>query len=543
MCGIFCYYGKKHNFKQLDENFMKTTHRGPDDTVHPTKLPETDIWFGFHRLTINGLNNVSNQPLIKSGVHLICNGEIYNHKDLEKIHNLEVNTGSDCEVIVSMYLKFGLEETLRQIRGEFSFVLADLRDKNAHKLFCARDPFGRRQMYYSHSAESEFLVASEAKSIMMLVSDNNVSHFKPGHYYSVLEKKMVKYYTVGQPPDPVVQEVIDIINSPKLEPKDKIYKLYSRACRIYSTMADSKIGAFGSGGFDSISVIANSLAANPDITMYSIGLKGSPDVEKAIIAADFFKIKIKTIEFTVEEGISELKDLIWYLETPDTTTIRASYPMYRLAKEIPEKAILSGEGADEVFSGYMENHNAPSSTDIANNAVERITNLYLYDLLRGDKSVAASSHEIRMPCLDRDLVDYVLSLDPKLRDPKYCGNIEKALFRDSMLHDPPVMPEEIRIRPKEAFSDGVGYSWVDGIQDYCEKTIPDSLFAKRHTMFPEHTPITKEAFLYRQIYYDLFEKHCGLLVKDQWLPKWCDHGGNPSARVTKAHQSRIGSHK
>ena len=537
MCGIFCYYGKTYSYKELFDNFILTKHRGPDDTHVPEKLPETDIWLGFHRLSINGTDSDSNQPLIKSNVYLICNGEIYNHSDLEKMHSLDVTTGSDCEVIISMYLKFGLAETLRQLRGEFSFVLADLRDADNPKLYAARDPFGRRQLYYSHNGNG-FLIASEAKSIMMLAG-MDTDHFMPGHYYSVLDKEMVQYYSVGQKPDPISPEVCSIINDSDLTVENKIYKLYRRTCHRYATMSDGPVAAFGSGGFDSISVIANAVEVHPHIVMYSIGLEGSPDVEKAAEAAKFFGIEHKIVRFTVEEGISELRDLIWAIESPDTTTVRASYPMFRLAKDVPEKPILSGEGADEVFSGYMENHDAPSLEALHELAVYRIIWLYVYDLLRGDKSVAASSHEIRMPCLDRDLVDYVLSLDPKLRDPKYNDNIEKALFRNSMKHEPHVMPESIRCRPKEAFSDGVGYSWVDGIQEYAEKTISDEKFDKRFELYPEHTPLTKEGFLYREIYHELFGQHCGLLVKHQWLPKWCDHGGDPSARVTNAHKARI----
>ncbi len=537
MCGIFCYYGKCYSYEELLDNFTLTKHRGPDDTHNPEKLPGTDIWFGFHRLSINGQDTGSNQPITNSGVYLICNGEIYNHSELEKMHSLIAKTGSDCEVIISMYLKFGLEETLRQLRGEFGFVLADLRDSSDPKLYAARDSFGRRQMYYSHN-DSGFLVASEAKSIMML-GGKDTDHFLPGHYYSVLDKKLVQYYKVGQKPDPISPEVQAIINDPDMTIENKIYTLYRRTCHRYATMSDGPVAAFGSGGFDSISVIANAVEVHPDIVMYSIGLEGSPDVEKAAEAAKFFNIKHKIVRFTCEEGISELRDLIWAIESPDTTTVRASYPMFRLAREVLEKPILSGEGADEVFSGYMENHDAPSSDALHKLAIYRLTLLYIYDLLRGDKSVAASSHELRTPCLDRDLVDFVLSLDPKLRDPKHNGNVEKALFRKSMKHVPCVMPESIRSRPKEAFSDGVGYSWVDGIQEYAEKTISDERFAKRYELYPEHTPLTKEGFLYREIYYDLFEQHCGLLVKEQWLPKWCDHGGDPSARVTNAHKARI----
>jgi asparagine synthase (glutamine-hydrolysing) len=537
MCGIFCYCGKTYSYEELYTNFILTKHRGPDDTHVPTILPDSDIWFGFHRLSINGQNVESNQPLIKSKIHLICNGEIYNHQDLEEMYDLDTVSKSDCEVIISMYLKFGIAETLRQIRGEFSFVLADLRDSDNHKLYAARDPFGRRQMYYSHNDDG-FLVASEAKSIMML-GGMDVKHFLPGTYYSVLDKVSTRYYTVGQKPDPISKEVSDIINSTTLSVPNKVYHLYKRACHMYVKMSDLPVASFGSGGFDSISATALAIEVKPNTVMYTIGLKESQDIEAAVLAAKFLKVTHVIEYFTVEDGIKSLPELIWCLETCDGTTIRASLPMWMLAKKIPEKAILSGEGADETFSGYMENFNAPTPTALHTHALDRIKDLYKYDLLRGDKSCAASSHEIRMPCLDRDLVDFVLNLDPKLRDPKYCGNVEKSLFRESMKHDPHVMPEEIRVRPKEAFSDGVGYSWVDGIKDHAEKTVSDDLFAKRHEMFPENTPLTKETFMYRQIYYDLFEKHCGLLVKKQWLPKWCDHGGDPSARVTDAHKARV----
>jgi asparagine synthase (glutamine-hydrolysing) len=357
MCGIFFYYGTSFKLEELKKNFILISHRGPDDTSEPFHIGSNSI-MGFHRLSINGLNSSSNQPLIKDNVYLICNGEIYFHDKLEKKFGLETTTESDCEVILSMYIKFGIDKTVRYLRGEFSFVLVDLRNSDP-LIYAVRDSFGKRQLYYSDNKDG-FLLASEAKGIMKL-GKKSVKAFPPRNYYDVVNKKFTKYYTVGQKPDPVYDEVSIILSDIKTNHIEKVYKLFQRACHEYVTMTDRPIAALESGGFDSTAVISLSKQVKKDINIYSTGMKGSHDVIAARKAAEFFDLKLTVTEFTLKKGIINLKRLIYHLETPDVTTIRAGMPMMLLIDEIPEPIVLSGEGLDEVFSGYMENFLAPSS--------------------------------------------------------------------------------------------------------------------------------------------------------------------------------------
>lgn len=537
MCGIFSYFGTTLTAAELLDAFKLISHRGPDHTVNPFEITR-GLWFGFHRLAINGLDSSSNQPLeLGDSLYLICNGEIYNHQELaDKYHfQKELVSHSDCEAILHMYQKFGIEHTLRELEGVYAFVLADLKTKT---IYIARDPIGIRPLFIGQCQDGgEIIVASEAKSIYRFDSfRDSIKQFPAGSFMELgsglANVKTFKYYDTTQK-----------LGNYLSDPYDTVRALVTHAVKVRALVSDRPVGVFLSGGVDSSLAAAIAKRFIPDLRSFAIGLEGSPDLAAARIAAEAIGTDHTEVTFTVEEGIKELDRLIYHLETPDTTTIRASLPMYLLSKYIKENTditiVLSGEGPDEVFSGYLYNHNAPSLEELHDEAHFRTRNLCYYDVKRCDRSTSAWSLEVRTPFLCKYLVNYVLNLDPSLRDPKTNKNIEKYLLRAAFA-ETKILPDSILWRPKEAFSDGVGYNWVSGVKAHAEQVVTNELWAARRTLYPVMTPTTREQFLYRQIYEKYYGKKNGeTLIPEIWLPKWSDHGGDPSATVLAVHQSKV----
>ena len=554
MCGIFCFCGLIYTESQLERPAKQIKHRGPDDYQSPAKTNGDDpVIFGFHRLKINGLDAGSNQPLkLGDNLTLICNGEIYNHQQLEKKYGFTTHSHSDCEVILHMYQQFGIAQTLRELIGVYAFVLYDA---ELGKVYAARDPIGIRPMFYgSTCSQSAFLddtrarvgiaFGSEAKCIYPLLDADTVEQFPPGHYLvldrdgfnsETMDLDFINYFDLDLPEE-ISSELSDA------DVHANIRKLIIESTAIRCNMSDRKVGVFLSGGLDSSLLAAIAIKYIHDLHSFAIGLEGSPDLKYSRVAAEAIGTKHTEVHFTVEEALHYLPDLVWHLETPDVTTIRASMPMYLLSKYIKEKTnitvILSGEGPDEVFSGYLYNHNAPSSEALHNEAVWRVEELHKYDVLRGDRTTSAWSLEVRVPLLDINIIRYAFTLDPKLRDPKYNKNIEKYLIRKSFEG---YLPDSILWRPKEAFSDGVGYDWVAGIKEHAEKTVTEAEWASRAESYPVMTPETKEGLLYRQLYETHYKRtpSVGPLIKYIWLPKWSDHGGDPSATALDIHKTTV----
>lgn len=551
MCGIFFYLGKYLTQTQLLEAFNSIAHRGPDETVPPHSVGELvaadesslDIVFGFHRLSINGLDDISGQPLQYGGISLICNGEIYNHRALAEKYGFEseIKTHSDCEIIVHMYRRFGIERTLNELEGVFALVLYDSMN---NKIYVGRDPVGVRPCFIARDEEGGIVVASEEKALFKCANRETVQHVHGGSYIQInlwksdpvictLEEHRYIDLTAGPTNPP----------SPDDEPSVALFKLVSHAVDVRASMADRPVGVFLSGGLDSSGVAALAKVKVPNLRSFSIALKDSvsSDLVNARKVAAALGLQHTEVFFTVEEGIVAIVELIYILGTCDTTTIRASLPMYLLSKYIKQNTdivvMLSGEGPDEVMSGYLYNHNAPSLSVLHDEAVWRTLEMVKFDIKRADHSTAAWSLEVRVPYLCKHIVSYIFSLDPILRDPKQNKGIEKYLLRKTLAG---LLPEEILWRPKEAFSDGVGYNWVNGIRDYAEKTVPLDRWEMREMLYPEMTPPTKEAFMYREIYEKFYNRSSPPLVDYYWLPKWSgEHGGDPSARVLNIHKTLI----
>lgn len=533
MCGILAYYGEKSE-DRLNSAFKTISHRGPDETKPPEivgSIDDKNVIFGFHRLRINGLSALSGQPMRLGTSVLICNGEIYNYQKLADENGFKLETGSDCEIILHMYQKYGIFKTVQQLEGVFALSLYDY---SLQQLFVARDPIGVRPCYIANEGpeQNEWAFASEEKAL--LTFDRDTIRAVEGGTILTLPSGEIKRY--------INFEEIVPCSRPE-DPYAELARLITHAVTVRTAMTERPVGVFLSGGVDSSIVAMLAKQVDPRIKSYSISLEGSnsTDLVHARAVAEALELDHTEVFFTVEEALSTLRDLIFCLGTCDVTTIRASMPMYLLSKYLKRHTdrtiMLSGEGPDEFCSGYLYNHNAPTPEDLHREAVWRTVELPKFDVKRADHSTAAWSLEVRVPYLCKHVVSYVLGLDPKLRDPKYNNGIEKYLLRKAFQGS--VLPDHILWRPKEAFSDGVGYNWVNSIQKHAELTVDPEQWMQRQKIYPQMTPLTKEAFMYRTIYEEFYHRTADPLVPYFWLPKWSDHGGDPSARVLNIHKTLI----
>lgn len=510
MCSIFGILDIKaeddHKLlrKEALEQSRKMRHRGPD-------------WEGIYtgdnailvheRLSIVDPNNGA-QPLYNPEHNniLAVNGEIYNHKDLEAglTVDFKFQTGSDCECILALY-KEKKEKFLDDINGIFAFVLYDA-EEDCYLI--GRDHIGIIPLYMGYDKAGHLYVASEMKALIGVCE--TVKEFPAGSYlYSKNgNHEIVKYYKRDWMEYDNVKDNESDIATLRKGLEDAVKR---------QLMCDVPYGVLLSGGLDSsvISAITKSFAAHriednsesqawwPQLHSFAVGLKGSPDLVKAKEVADAIGTIHHEIHFTVQEGIDALRDVIYHIETYDVTTIRASTPMFLMARYIKAmgiKMVLSGEGSDELFGGYLYFHKAPNAQEFHEETVRKLDQLHLYDCARANKSLAAWGVEGRVPFLDKEFVDIAMRLNPK---DKMCGHgkIEKYIVRKAFED---YLPESVAWRQKEQFSDGVGYSWIDSLRDYAEQEVSDQMFAEAASRFPLNTPLTKEAYLYRSIFEELF---------------------------------------
>ena len=549
MCGIFFYYGIKYiKSKILLDSFYKISYRGPDDTVELYNIIN-NINFGFHRLSINGLDKESGQPLINNNIYCICNGEIYNYAKLAKEFNITLKTNSDCEIIIHLYNILGFHAVVKRLEGVFSLVLYDA---DLNNTFIARDPVGIRPLFFGtiKNSSNEYIFASEAKCLYNeLINLNSIIQCKPGAYYCI--------NSAGDLSAPI--KYINLYNKNyRLSYTDFQYELKKRiehSIDVRSNISDRPVGALLSGGIDSSIVAMVSLSKLKKLRTFSIGLEGGGDLIPARMAAEAIGSFHTEVIFTIEEGLAAIDEIIRILETPDITTIRASLPMYLLSKYIKNNTditvVLSGEGPDEVLGGYLYNHNAPNSFEFQNDAIMRIKELPYYDVLRSDRSTASNSLEVRVPLLCKNIVKLAMGTNPDYRNPnsEYNKNIEKYVLRtafsDLKEYIPDATEEQVKKwnviinRPKEAFSDGVGYDWKLSLKNLADKFVSDDDFLNRLNIYPVMTPENKEAFMYRVIYEKYYSRPSGIpLVYKYWLPTWSKHGGDPSATVLDIHSKR-----
>ena len=618
MCGIFTLLnntGQLLTYQFIKEQFEKGKGRGPENSVYKNIMIQAD--FGFHRLAINGLDDVSNQPIVIDDIALICNGEIYNYNELYKMMNVTPKTKSDCEVIVHLYKKYGIEQTLQMLDGVFAFVLIDYRmNLSTSKMYIARDPYGVRPLYFLKQedkniisdpyepARSETLYdfninsnlfgfASELKMLYEIKNKMNeyvkskrllkkylpfykISQFSPGTYsvfdlkFKVnssweLAKNQHPYHSIGfNNNNTLFGYTSTLINIQ--------YYLKSAVEKRCST-TERPIACLLSGGLDSslIAALVNDFHNKkglPTIETYSIGLADSEDLKYARIVADYLGSKHTEILLTEQDFLDAIPQVIRDIESYDTTTVRASIGNWLLGKYISQhsqaKVIFNGDGSDELAGGYLYMNYAPDQIEFDKESRRLLKDIYLFDVLRSDKSISTHGLEPRTPFLDRAWVQYYMTIPTELRFHKNSGSMEKYLIRNAFSEEEytnslgkALLPKEVLFRRKEAFSDGVSKtnrSLYQIIQEYCDdkfatEDLPKySYVRQRPDMYEQVTkcndvmigvgdhllPQTSEQYYYRKI----FESHysgMGKTLPYFWMPKYVD-AKDASARTLKIYQ-------
>jgi len=490
--------------RQALELSQRQRHRGPDWSG---VFVDAGVILVHERLAIVDPASGS-QPLRSRDetLALAVNGEIYNHRELRAASGYDFTTGSDCEVINALYRDLGPDEFLRhgikQLNGIFAFALWD---SAAQRYLIARDPLGVCPLYWGHDAEGRLCVASEMKALVGVCAD--VSAFPPGHIYDSSTGEVTRYYRKSW-------RSYEVTHGQQLQPAE-LRSAFEQAVHR-QLMTDVPYGVLLSGGLDSSLVAAcaarfareriedddRSEAWWPRLHSFAIGLEGSPDLAAAQVAADALGTVHHGFVYTFWEGLDALPEVIRHIETYDVTTIRASTPMYLLARRIKAmgvKMVLSGEGSDEIFGGYLYFHRAPSPEAFHEETVRKLDALHSFDCLRANKAMMAWGVEARVPFLDLEFLDVAMGLDAKYKMAGH-GRIEKAVLREAFQG---ALPDSILWRQKEQFSDGVGYGWIDGLKAHAEQVVSDREFAAASTRFPHNPPATKEAYLYRRI----FEQH------------------------------------
>lgn len=506
MCGIVGVFDLKTKSQDLRSQVLdmskKLRHRGPD-------------WSGIYcsdnaliaheRLSIVDPES-GGQPLYSKDRKIILgvNGEIYNHRDIRAKYEgrYEFMTQSDCEVILALYQNKG-KEFLEEMNGIFAFVLYD-EVNNCY--FAARDHMGIMPLYMGWDAFGNHYFASELKALEGICMKIEV--FPPGHYYYSKEGQLNKWYTRDWASFDAVKDNQSNIDALRVALEQAVHR---------QLMSDVPYGVLLSGGLDSsiISAIAKKYAAHrietndekeawwPQLHSFAVGLDGSPDLAAARKVADHIGTVHHEIHFTIQEGLDALRDVIYFLETFDVTTVRASTPMYLMARVIKSmgvKMVLSGEGADEVFGGYLYFHKAPNAKEFHAETNRKLSKLYLYDCLRANKSLAAWGVEGRVPFLDKEFLDVAMRLNPEDKMAKN-GKMEKWILRKAFED---YLPESVTWRQKEQFSDGVGYNWIDTLKTITSREVTDEMLANAKYRFPLSTPKNKEEYYYRAIFSEHF---------------------------------------
>lgn len=523
MCGIFTAIQTKKSISFLMESFKKIKHRGPDATEF--KQVNTNSYFGFHRLAINGLSKKGNQPMYKKGVWLVANAEIFNYKEIANKYNFQLKTGSDCEVIIDLYLKVGIKQALKELNGEFALVLYD---ESSNEYFAARDHLGIRGMYMG-TDDTELFFASEAKALTFCAQ---LKQFPPHHYWSSKMDKIIAY-------DEHNFEEIEATEA------DYLYQIRNKLTHAVKErmMSERPIGCLLSGGLDS-SLIAGILAKElhqqgKKLTTFSIGLKGSPDLIAAQKVADYIGSIHHSVTATEEEFLSELEQTVYLLGSYDVTTIRASVGHQLVAKYVRQhtsiKVLFSGETADEMGS-YLYFQNAPSPKDFQDEAKRLLRDIQFFDMKRGDRCISNAGLEARVPFAAKDFVEYYMSIPAKYRMFD-STKIEKYLIRQAFA-DAQIIPDEVLWRRKNGFSDSVSSqnkSWSTIIQEHVDLLISNDEFKRRGNEF-DIQPTSKEAYYYMKLFQKNYINHFQL-TPYQWLPKWCGEVTDPSARVLSIYQA------
>ncbi|XP_023324027.1 asparagine synthetase [glutamine-hydrolyzing] 2 [Eurytemora carolleeae] len=513
MCGILALFGAENCNGDLRAELLSLSkllrHRGPDWNGITCFR---NCYLAHERLAINGLLSGA-QPItnISGDLALSVNGEIYNHlelrAELEKINpNVVFTTDSDCEVILHLFKEHGPEFLKKvYVNGMYAFVLYD---NSTDTYFVARDPIGIIPLYIGYGSDGTIWFSSELKGLQK--NCDHIELFPPGHY---VVGNSLKKEKLNPEPKPFYQD--EWISNPDFIPCNPVDYTVLRnnlesAVRRH-LLAEVPFGVLLSGGLDSSLVASialreyNKAGNQGKLRSFCIGLKGSPDLAAAEQVANFLGTRHFSFEFTVQQGLDVLHDVIYHLETFDVTTVRASTPMFLLSRRVKAtgvKMVLSGEGADEIMAGYLYFHKAPNPEELHKETVRKLKDLHKYDCLRANKSTMAWGLEARVPFLDREFLEYAMNLDPSC---KMSGDrIEKYALRKAFdTPEDPYLPQEVLWRQKEQFSDGVGYGWIDHLKIEAENSVTDLQMKFASSRFPVSTPRTKEEYMYR----DIFSKH------------------------------------
>jgi asparagine synthase (glutamine-hydrolysing) len=517
---------------------------------------DKDFLLGFHRLAINGLNEESNQPLVLNGIELICNGEIYNYKYLYKCMNITPETGSDCEVIIHLYLKYGMEQTLVMLDGEFAFVLYDNREA---KLFAARDPYGVRPLYkLVNTSSADTCVEGFASELKMMEpfynlnrTNSYLNQFQPGTYSMLSYDSHQKWVSIisNQPyfiPTFPTNEIVNTLLYPKIS--DALYSAVFKRCET----TERPVACLLSGGLDSSLVAAlvsqyfkTFKSTAERVETYSIGLENSEDIKYARIVAKYIASKHTEIIVTEQEMFHAIPEVIRAIESYDTTTVRASIGNYLIGKYIAgnsqAKVIFNGDGSDELFGGYLYMNKCPDDIEFDKETRRLLKDIHMFDVLRCDKSISSNGLEPRTAFLDKRFVNTILAINPFYRNHKNLNESEKYLLRNSFKKDNytdcfgrQILPDEILFRRKEAFSDGVsshGRSLFTILQE----------FIANH--YDEVDPLTNGQYkpcieLEKRYYKEIFDRefpNCSHILPYFWMPRYTN-ASDPSARTLDVYK-------
>lgn len=501
--------------------------RGPDKL---TSLISSKGIYIFSRLSIMDMSDDANQPFVDGDIRLMCNGEIYNYKELIEEYSLECKSGSDCEVILRLYQKIGFSDTVKKLNGVYALIITE-----KDKVYIARDRLGVRPLFFGLTDENYLAIASVPNSLAPFCQ--SVLPFPPG-LCAYHDKPSEPRYEI--PDDEIfVKSFWQYKDFPRFKFVKNNYSIAIAETLTKAVkkrlMSDRPIGCLLSGGLDSsvITYILTKLLGPSNVRTYSIGIEGSTDLKYAKMVANYLGTKHTEVKFTPKEGLEIIPEVIRVLGSYDITTIRASIPMYLISKYIAnntdDKVIFSGEGSDELLEGYLYFHKAPTPEAGAEESLRLVNNLHLYDVLRADRTVSSNGLELREPFLDWDMVNLCMSLPPDIKKP--CNSFEKYVLRKAFEG---CLSDEIIWRRKEAFSDGVSglkKSWYQYIQEYVDTLIPDDEFEPFKNDFP-----SKEAFYYKRVFEEQIPNY-GLEI-DYWLPRWCGDEKNPSARVLKEYNDK-----
>ena len=563
MCGIFALLASLHTndssniYSLIEPFFLKGQSRGPEFST--MEHFNRNLFLGFHRLAINGLDKQSNQPIcIKSndntdtGIYLICNGEIYNYKSIYNQLGVTPNTNSDCESILHLYKKYGIKYTLENLDGVFAFVLYD---SNINTVFVARDPFGVRPLYYGETKNKHIVFSSLLKQVSGLC--DKCDNFRAGTYmaYSINNNDYTisipqTVYTAFNYNHKIVANSISISidNNELSRYYGMIYNTLVEAVKKRVITMERNLACLLSGGLDSslISAIVSKFVPKGQLQTYSIGMSGGSDLKYAKMVSNHIDSKHTEIILSEDDFFSAIPDVIYNIESYDTTSVRASVGNYLVAKYISEitdaKVIFNGDGSDELTGGYMYFHNCPSDIEFDYECKRLLSNLQYYDVLRSDRCISCHGLEPRTPFLDRTFVHEYLSLPISIRNHNNNNNIEKYLLRQSVnVMDPLLLPKDVLWRTKEAFSDGVSSqenSWYTIIQSKLDSKYTNEEFIQKCSQYTINPPTTKEQLYYREVFESYYPNQAHV-IPAYWMPRYCD-ATDSSARQLDVYKKKNG---